>query len=351
MWKTRDELSWNAKRLRSIYRFLRDELDRFLISWALVDSYRKFRDNSVQYPFVKMRELKPRARVREKENELHNCFLVIFCEGVIPPSEKKYLRFFDSNKVTKENLIPLVDVRLPKKLLLPTKHFESDHFIDLLKHLMPVDYALLIQRDPSTKSKYRYTLTHFHVKVDWPIADAAEAMGKYLRYISKNLYEKGERYAELLQQKLFEAYGFHHAVGGRRTAAVVAFQFLKRFHFLSTVYVCSSEARTLTRLSERGVSKFVLILLKEGDAKELASRADMEFEKFRDSFTIAQEDDSFVVIFQVNYSPTDQSRPPLDGKLRNLNPDKYWLTVTNQLVIPMPTCMDVNPIPYPRIYQ
>ena len=87
---------------------------------------------------------------------------------------------------------------------------------------------LLIQRDPTTRSANRYSLTHYHVRIDWPIADAAEDLAQSLRYISKDLYEKGDKYAELAQRKLFEYYGMPVMVGGRRTAAMVAAQYLKR---------------------------------------------------------------------------------------------------------------------------
>ncbi len=109
------------------------------------------------------------------------------------------------------------------------RFFERDSFFELLEQLLDMDYCFLIQRDNRYKKQNRYCLTHFHVKIDWPIADAAESLAKELRYISKNLYEKGDRYAEILQQKLFEYYGCHHqATGGRRSAALIAAQYLKK---------------------------------------------------------------------------------------------------------------------------
>jgi len=74
----------------------------------------------------------------------------------------------------------------------------------LCEELLNIDYALLIQQDPSVKKKNRYSLTHFHVKIDWPIADAAEDLARSLRYISKDIYEKGDKYAEDAQKKFFE---------------------------------------------------------------------------------------------------------------------------------------------------
>ena len=131
------------------------------------------------------------------------------------------------------------------------RFFDDESFQTLLQHVISADFAVLLQQDPTVKSKYRYGISHFHVQIDWPVAEAATDLGTYLRYLSKDLYEKGDRHAELIQQKLYEYYGFHHTVGGRRTAALVAAMYMGRFDHISTVYISSSESRTLFRISEQ----------------------------------------------------------------------------------------------------
>ena len=189
-------MSRQDKLRRSIYETLRDELDEYLVEYGLVESYHNFVDRDLHYPFVEKRELKPRARIPDVEYECHNRFLVIFMEDFIPGVHKKYIRFFDENKVTKENLMRSSTVQFSKRYYRNIKIFESSHFSDFLKGLLPVDYALLIQRDPTVKARNRYSLSHFRVRIDWPISDAAEDLARDLRYISKDLYEKGEAYAE-----------------------------------------------------------------------------------------------------------------------------------------------------------
>ena len=216
--------------------------------------------------------------------------------------------------------------------------------------LLPVDYALLIQKDPTIKTRTRYAMTHFHVKIDWPIDNATEEMAQQMRYIAKDLYEVDEKYAESLNNKLFENYGFHYAVGGRRTAAVVAAQFLKKMEFVSTVYVASTESRTLTRLSERGVSRYVLVKLPTDEVSRLASENRMKFDNFVERFLIDIQDDFGVGVFQVVYRNTIHSKPPEDGKLRELRPDFQWLTVSDQLLVPLPGHNDIYPVPYSTIY-
>jgi hypothetical protein len=349
-WPYRYQLSLQDRVRRSVYELLRDQMDMYLIRHALIDSYMNFSRAGEPYPFVSKRELKPRARVVEKEHILHNRFLLLFCEGTIPSSYKKYIRFFDTNKVTKEGMTELANVQLHNKYTKNLRYFDNPGFEHLVLDLLPVDYALLIQKDPSIRRRNRYAMTHFHVKIDWPIDDATEEMAQYLRYISKELYESGEKYAECLHNKLFENYGFHYAIGGRRTAAVVAAQFLKKMDFISTIYVASAEDRTLTRISERGASKFVLIRLPLEEITTLSDETRMDFDNFVKRFLVDIQADCGVGILQVVYSNTAYSKAPEDGKLRKLRPDYQWLTVSNQLLIPLPGNPEIYPVFYSTIY-
>ena len=115
LWNFREELSQADRLRRSYYELLRDELDQHLLNYGLIDSYHNFRANKIPYPFVEKRELKPRARIPDVEYELHNRFLVLFVEDQIPGAHKKYIRFFDANKVTKENLMRSQSIQLSKK--------------------------------------------------------------------------------------------------------------------------------------------------------------------------------------------------------------------------------------------
>ncbi|MBI5252382.1 MAG: hypothetical protein HY912_23045 [Desulfomonile tiedjei] len=347
----RNEIGWNERFRRCLYFFLRDELDSVLVTESLIASYKNFKDKKKDYPFVEMRELKPRAKLHGPEFPDHRHFIVIFNEDILPSDAKVHIRFFDSNKITKENLVLLSVFDLQDVFHQRMRYFEDTEFVSLLKRLVKADYALLIQRDPSVKARYRFGLTHFHVRIDWPIAVAAEDLGRYLRYISKDLYEKGERVGETLQQKLYEYYGFHHTVGGRRTAALVAARYLSRYDFISTVYISSSEARTLIRTSEQGISKYVLIRVPNSDIAELAKTVKMKESDFASAYLIDRTPEYGVGIFLVTYSHNEHSNPPPDGKVRELNPDYQWLNVGLQLLVPPPTSGDARPIQYSRVYS
>jgi len=350
-WSVREELSQANRLRRSYYELLRDELDQQLIQHALIDSYTNFRNRKVKYPFVEKRELKPRARIPDLEYECQNVFLVIFVEDTIPSENKKYIRFFDVNKTTKANLLQSKTLPLANKIDRNQKFLDSAHFSNFLKILLPVDYALLIQRNPAGKTRSRYSLSHFHVRIDWPIADAAEDLAISLKYISKDLFEKGDKYAEDIQKKFFEYYGLPLMAGGRRTAAIVAAQYMKRIPCISTIYAGSSESRALLRISERGPSRSVLMKFTATEMEQIAEGNNMAQQTFKKNYVVAREKKSGICIFQATYSPTDQSRFPDDGKLRDLKPDLSWLTIGGQHILPKPGVWKRPPIPLNIIYS
>ena len=216
--------------------------------------------------------------------------------------------------------------------------------------MLPVDYALLIQGNSAGSAKNRYALTHFHVRIDWPITEAAEDMARSLRCISKDIFEKGDKYAEDIQKKFFEYYGLPVMAGGRRTAGIVAAQYLKRIPGICTIYVGSSESRALIRISERGVSKAVLIKRSLRELDQIAQAHGLSPQAFRKNYVVAREKRCGICIFQASYARTYHAREPEDGKLRDIKPDLNWLTVGEQYLLPKPGVWKYSPIPLNVIY-
>ena len=352
-WRVREELSKADRLRRSYYELLRDELDQFLLKYALIDSYYKFVQTGATFPFVEKRELKPRARIPDVEYGAQNTFLVIFVEDSLATEHKKYIRFFGVNRITKTNLLQSKTLPLINGFDSKYKFLESAHFYDFLGILLPVDYALMIQRDPSTKSKNRYGLSHFHVRIDWPITDAAEDLARNLRYISKDIYERGDKYAEDIQKKFFEYYCLPVMVGGRRTAAIVAAQYLKRLPCVSTIYAGSSESRALIRISERGVSKAVLMKFSEQELEQVGRENDLSLRNIKRNYVVENNGrgKDCVCIFQATYDYTIHSRPPEDGKLREIKSDLSWQSVGGQHILPLPGVWKYPPLPFNVIYS
>jgi hypothetical protein len=349
MWRYRERLNYYERMRRSLYEILRDTLERRLMKISLIDSFYNYQKNGAEYSFLDKSELKPKSKKMEQESEFFNTFIVIFCEESVTPELKNYLRFFPQNSVIKKNLEYLPNFTIYKRFHQNLRHFENPRFLEFVESLLKVDYALLIQQDPTVKKKNRYSLTNFHVKIDWPIADAAEYLAKWLRYIQNNLYENGEKEGHILQNKLFEYYGCHYSVGGRRTAGLIAAQLLRTLDFISTVFVSSSESRAMYKYSERGVSKFFLIQLTKKQVNALANKEGMESDSFI-SMYLYPADNYHIGISEASYSYTQYSMPPEDGKLRKLRPAYNWLKLRDELLHPKVDALDAKPIFYNWVY-
>jgi len=350
MWLYRERLNYYEKLRRSLYEIVRDALEARLVKISLIDSFYNYLKNDIEYNFLDKSELRPKSKKMEKESELFNTFIVILCEGSISPSLRNYIRFFPENKVIKKNMEYLANFSLFKKYHPNFRYFDQPPFLDFIKDLLNIDYALLIQQDSTVKKKNRYSLTHFHVKIDWPIADAAEDLAKWLRYIQNNLYENGDEQARMLQNKLFEYYGCHHSVGGRRTAALIAAQLLRKLDLISTVFISSSESRSMIKYSERGVSKFFLIKLTNNDISALAMKEEMDIEELKSSYLYPAKN-YYVGISEAVYDYTQHSKPPEDGKVRKIKPAYNWLRLMDEFLHPKPELPNLRPISYDWVYS
>jgi len=353
MKKSRFELSYMETVRRSIYVFLRDELERRLRALALEIPYRTCRDNKCSaYPYVDPSDMKPKKKEFMVESSVIRPFIVVFCEESIDESHMKYIRFNDDNRIRKDTISMVPSVNLKKSFSSGIKFFEKESFFELLENLMDVDYCLLIQRDERYKKHNSYALTHFHVKIDWPISEAAESLAKELRYVSKSLYEQGERYAEMLEQKLFEYYCcYYQSVGGRRTAALTAAQYMKSLPGLTAVYVSSEESRTLTRYSEKGVGRYAIIQIDKDYATHLKDTYKISSEAFRKSYVLGENDKTYDVTLFVTYKHTEWGIPPADGKLRMVKPDFSWIAVDCEYILPMSQSFTAQPLSVKLVYR
>jgi hypothetical protein len=349
MWRYRERLNYFEKLRRSLYEILRDSLERRLMKISLVDSFYNFQKAGAEYSFLDKSELKPKSKKVEKESELFRTFIVIFYEDILDPSIKNHIRFFPENAVFKKNLQYQILFPLYEEFNRNLKYFDNPRFLDFIEGLLDVDYALLIQQDPTIKKKNRYALTHYHVKIDWPIADAAEDLAKWLRYIQNNLYEKGDTYARALQNKLFEYYGCHHSVGGRRTAGLIAAQLLSSQTSIGTVFISSAQSRSMYKYSERGFSKFFLIQLSQKQIEALAQRERIDAEVLKSTY-LYPAGDFFVGIAEASYGRTVHSKPPDDGKLRRLKPAYNWLKLRDEFLHPNVSSLTAGPISYKWVY-
>jgi len=115
--------------------------------------------------------------------------------------------------------------------------------------------------------------------------------------------------------------------------------------------VACSGSRSLTKIINDNISRYLLIKLSNEEIHELAKMNHLRFDTFQKRFIVHKKKEYGVGIFVTVYDHTMYSNPPGDGKVRSLNPDYRWLTVAHQLLIPKPSAKDVRPISYPVIYS
>ena len=77
---------------------------------------------------------------------------------------------------------------------------------------------------------------------------------------------------------------------------------------------------------------------------------DMTPARFIKNYVVAREGNSYILIFSARYAHTIHALPPEGGKLRELNPDINWLTVSSECIMPKPFVKNHAPIQYKMIY-
>jgi hypothetical protein len=103
------------------------------------------------------------------------------------------------------------------------------------------------------------------------------------------------------------------------------------------------------KYSERGVSKFFLIKLIDDEISALAQREDMDPETFKSAYLYPAVD-YYVGISEAVYGYTTYSKPPEDGKLRELQSPYNWLKLRDEFLHPKGESLDIRPITYSWVY-
>ncbi|MFH1592432.1 MAG: hypothetical protein ABIB47_03640 [Candidatus Woesearchaeota archaeon] len=352
------ELSELEKKARALYLATRVELDQIMLDYSLIQSYWKYRENGLEFPFPERRILKPGARVPREEDGMFAEALIVFFESSISPELKKNIRIKRATRVTKERIKEAVLDRVLgedfiRELESEDRYVSAEKFKGLLQKLAALDSALLIQREPTQKVKGRYILTDFFVDIEYNPIELAEILAKELRYISKSIYEKEEQpqtdmdFSESFEGKFYEFFGFSPHIGRRRKATAAAAFLLRQLGYLSTIYASSNEEKCLITAATNGISRTTLLKLDPAQARAIEENYKLSL----DGYAIDQYDGHKVVMFKVEYDHTPEAKPPEDGKLREFNPAKSWLRISNQLILPKKEQRDLRPLPFHTVYE
>jgi hypothetical protein len=144
-----------------------------------------------------------------------------------------------------------------KRGLLTKPSITHPNFTNLLDRVLDIDYALLMQK---LVNEDIITLSHIHVKVERLTDNAVRLMARDLGYIKRSLYEKGEAYADKLEQKFYEYFGFSSNASGRKCAAAMAAQLLSHENLEFSVFASCQEDCHLTVLNQSNIiTKYMLI--------------------------------------------------------------------------------------------
>lgn len=324
------------------YFFTREKIVHTLIHHTLINSYKQFNAEGIPYPFVAPNRLRPGTPTNTKEFELQNSALVILLDEPIPDGLRKNFRCREGNRLCKENLLAVApDLPEMQNYKWSMRHSNHKGFDGLLKMLLPLDYALLVQRVENGDS-WPFELTHFHVKVERLLDSAIRGVAHYLHYLERSLYEQGESYVDLLEKKFFEYFNFSHNASGRHCAAVLAAQLLAWKKISATIFISSQQTRRLTVLTtfktseEVFIEQYILLNVDDTLSDQLLSFGKKESVEIQKDFFIQNANQPTLAVLRARYEHTEASHPLFDGQtVRTLNPREKWIRLKDEALIPI----------------
>ena len=292
-----------------------------LVRFTLIESLENFQSHRREYPFVAREKLFPSVNVHNREWHYQHPAFVILLDGVMPRPLNKNFRLRLSNLVSWRNLLKVLPESELKDFKAADCDVETTEFSSLLKKLLPLDFALLVQREGPRIETQR--LTHMHVKVERLTDIAIRELGKELSYIDRTLFERGEDYVESLEAKFFEYFGFSAHASGRKSAAAMAAQLLMKYDTDFTVFVASQSDLRLTLLrNHHRIEQYFLIALGDAAYHQLSEQYAPEV---LDRYQIDRlESGEHVFIYRVHFDRTAAALPG-DREIREKSLQARWL--------------------------
>jgi hypothetical protein len=98
------------------------------------------------------------------------------------------------------------------------------------------------------------------------------------------------------------------------------------------------------------VSRAILMRFSEDEIHQMAQANNLMPQTFKKNYVVAHHRKKVLCIVQITYAYTNHSRPPDDGKLREINPDVNWLTVGQEHLLPKPGIKKYPPLPVNIVY-
>ncbi len=313
----------------------RDRLVEFLLGYSLIESYFSFVRARKAYPFMPKSSVVPGSAVPRGEHRHQNTAFLILLDAPMPEMLIKHFRLRKSNRVTAQNLRQfssdlVMDHIDPQALDLSSP--ESD---DLLRRLLPLDYAILAERShPGGPLQ----LSNCHVKIERLTDNAIRELGLDLGYIERRLFERGEDYVDALEAKFYEYYGFPGNASGRKSAAAMAAQMLSKAGARFTVLLANQDDCRITVLDDGAiVTQYMLIRLDRDDTAQLIRSARAFGAPDAGPYTVLRDGrNAPIVLYRVDFARAAPAR----GRLRS-DADRLlrepWLEIVDEWVLRVPT--------------
>ena len=316
----------------SSFAAIRDNLCEFLIQATLIESYHSFLRHAKPYPFTARESLQSGASMASFEHPFQRSALILMVDGALPANLRKHIRFRRANELSADNLSRLAPEITAELTPLDGLAMQDASFRALLDRLLDLDYALLMQRS-SVSSPIAFS--HMHVKVERLTDNAVRVLARDLGYIRRTLYENGETYAQALEQKFFEYFGFAANASGRKCAAAMAAQLLSADVFRFAVFAACQEDCRLTMLDDtESVTHHHLLRVKTKVLRAIGAKDLKDY--VIDSG--AGENKESVVCYRVRLRRTAAAQPLLsESSVRSdIDLQQPWLEITEQTVLPLP---------------
>ncbi|MDD3446942.1 MAG: hypothetical protein PHS60_16155 [Zavarzinia sp.] len=318
----------------------RNRLTEFLIGYSLIESYFAFVRARRPYPFMPRENVVPGSAVPRSEQRHQNTAFIILLDEPMPETLIKHFRLRKSNRITAQNLAKLssdvqVEAIAPQALNLASPESE-----DLLRKILHIDYAILAERlNPGAAP----SLSHVHVKIERLTDNAIRELGLDLGYVERRLFERGEDYADALEAKFYEYFGFPANASGRKSAAAMAAQMLGKAGTRFCVMLANQDDCRITLLDDGAiVTQYMLIRLDRDDTARLIRSARAFGAADAGPYTLVRDDHNHpVVIYRADFARAAPARGRLrsDGERLLRQP---WLEIVDEWIVKVPATGQVE---------
>ncbi|WP_119781761.1 hypothetical protein [Oleomonas cavernae] len=318
----------------------RDRLIEFLLGYSLIESYFSFVRARKAYPFLPKTSVVPGSAVPRGEHRHQNTAFLILLDAPLPSPLIKHFRLRKSNRVTVQNLRQfsadlVIDQIDPQALDLASP--ESD---DLLRRLLPLDYAILAERGhPGGPLQ----LSNCHVKIERLTDNAIRELGLDLGYIERRLFERGEDYVDALEAKFYEYYGFPGNASGRKSAAAMAAQMLAKAGARFTVLLANQDDCRITVLDDGAIiTQYMLIRLDRDDTAQLLRTARAFGAADAGPYTVIRDGrNAPIVLYRVDFARAAPARGARRSDADRLLREP-WLEIVDEWILRVPTAEHVE---------